>query len=58
VKQRVFWCILTGLVSIALLVGGGIASLQALTISVGLPFCVVLLLMCIGLVKGLFAEIR
>jgi len=31
VKQRVFWCILTGLVSIALLVGGGIASLQALT---------------------------
>jgi BCCT family betaine/carnitine transporter len=56
VKQRVFWCILTGLVAIALLVGGGIASLQALTISVGLPFCVVLLVMCVGLVKGLIAE--
>jgi len=56
VKQRVFWCILTGLVSIALLVGGGIASLQALTISVGLPFCIVLLVMCVGLVKGLIAE--
>ena len=56
VQQRVFWCILTGLVAIALLVGGGIASLQALTISVGLPFCVVLLVMCVGLVKGLIAE--
>jgi BCCT family betaine/carnitine transporter len=39
------------------LLGGGIASLQALTISVGLPFCVVLLVMCVGLVKGLFAEL-
>ena len=58
VIQRVFWCILTGLVAIALLLGGGIASLQALTISVGLPFCVVLLVMCVGLVKGLFAEQR
>jgi BCCT family betaine/carnitine transporter len=58
VKQRVFWCVLTGLVAIALLLGGGIASLQALTISVGLPFCVVLLVMCVGLVKGLFAEQR
>jgi len=56
VRQRVFWCVLTGLVSIALLVGGGIASLQALTISVGLPFCIVLLVMCVGLVKGLIAE--
>ena len=56
VRQRVFWCTLTGLVSIALLLGGGIASLQALTISVGLPFCAVLLIMCIGLVKGLYAE--
>jgi BCCT family betaine/carnitine transporter len=56
VKQRVFWCTLTGLVAIALLLGGGIASLQALTISIGLPFCAVLLLMCVGLVKGLIAE--
>ncbi len=58
VKQRVFWCTLTGLVAIALLLGGGIASLQALTISVGLPFCAVLLVMCVGMVKGLMAEQR
>ncbi len=53
VQQRVFWCLLAGLVAIALLVGGGMASLQALTISIGLPFGVVLLLMCVGLFKGL-----
>ncbi len=58
VRQRVFWCSLIGLVAIALLLGGGMASLQALTISVGLPFCAVLLIMCIGLIKGLRNEQR
>ncbi len=56
VQQRVFWCLLAGVVAAALMLGGGMASLQALTISVGLPFCVVLLFMCIGLVKGLLRE--
>jgi BCCT family betaine/carnitine transporter len=56
VQQRVFWCISTGLVSIALLLGGGMASLQALTTSVGLPFCFVLLLMCVSLMLGLMRE--
>jgi len=53
VLQRVFWCVLAGLVAIALLLGGGMSSLQALTISAGLPFAGVLLLMCAGLLKGL-----
>lgn len=56
VKQRVFWCMLAGIVAIALMLGGGMASLQALTISIGLPFGAVLLLMCVGLLKGLRAE--
>jgi BCCT family betaine/carnitine transporter len=56
VQQRVFWCLLAGMVAIALMLGGGMASLQALTISVGLPFGVVLLLMCVGLLKGLREE--
>ena len=56
VRQRIFWCLLAGAVSIALMLGGGMASLQALTISVGLPFGIVLLLMCFGLVKGLRKE--
>jgi BCCT family betaine/carnitine transporter len=53
VRQRVFWCVLAGIVAIALMLGGGMASMQALTISVGLPFGIVLLLMCFGLIKGL-----
>jgi len=57
VQQRVFWCVLVGLVAIVLLLGGGVASLQALTLSVGLPFCVVLLFMCVSLYMGLREEI-
>ncbi|MDX1500050.1 MAG: BCCT family transporter [Woeseiaceae bacterium] len=53
VVQRTFWCILAGLVAAALMLGGGMASLQALTISVGLPFCLVLIVMCIGIYRGL-----
>ena len=54
--QRVFWCLLSGLVAIALMLGGGMASLQALTISVGLPLTAILLIMCVGLVRGLRGE--
>ena len=57
VQQRVFWCLLAGFVAVALMLGGGMASLQALTISIGLPFGVVLLVMCVGLLKGLREEI-
>ncbi|MEO0575976.1 MAG: BCCT family transporter [Pseudomonadota bacterium] len=58
VQQRVFWCLLSGMVAIALLVGGGMASLQALTVSIGLPFGVVLLMMCVGLFKALREDHR
>lgn len=56
VQQRVFWCMLAGGVALTLMIGGGTASLQALTISVGLPFCLVLLVMCFGLFKGLMED--
>lgn len=56
VPQRVFWCIFEGLVAIALLLGGGLGALQAATISTGFPFCIVLLLMCYSLHKGLAHE--
>ena len=57
VQQRVFWCLLAGLAAMALMLGGGMASLQALTLAVGLPFAVVLLCMCAGLLKGLREEL-
>lgn len=56
VPQRVFWCVFEGAVAIVLLVGGGLASLQAMVISTGLPFTVVLLLMCYAIWRGLQAE--
>ncbi|MDE4303774.1 BCCT family transporter [Phaeobacter gallaeciensis] len=58
VPQRVFWCVFEGAVAIALLIGGGLASLQAMVISTGLPFTVVLLLMCWAIWRGLIAETR
>jgi BCCT family betaine/carnitine transporter len=57
VAQRVFWCVLAGMVAIALLLGGGMASLQSMTISIGLPFGLVLVLMCVGLYRGLREEL-
>ena len=43
---------------LVLLIGGGLGALQAMVISTGLPFTVVLLLMCWAIWKGLAAEKR
>ncbi|MGY3439135.1 MULTISPECIES: BCCT family transporter [unclassified Marinovum] len=56
--QRVFWCTFEGLVAIALLIGGGLGALQAMVISTGLPFTVILLLICVAIIKGLRSEPR
>ena len=56
VPQRVFWCTFEGLVAIVLLIGGGLSSLQAMVISTGLPFTLVLLVMCWAIFRGLQAE--
>ena len=41
--QRVFWCTAEGFVAIALLLGGGLRSLQAATLVSGLPFAFILI---------------
>lgn len=56
--QRVFWCTFEGLVAIALILGGGLVSLQAMAVSTGFPFTLVLLMSCVALVKGLASEPR
>lgn len=59
VPQRVFWCVFEGAVAIVLLLSaGGLKSLQSMVISTGLPFTVVLLLMCVAIGKGLASEPR
>ncbi len=56
VAQRVFWCTFEGLVAIVLLLVGGseaIGALQAMAVSTGLPFTLILLGMCVSLFIGL-----
>ncbi|WP_020680003.1 BCCT family transporter [Marinobacterium rhizophilum] len=59
--QRLFWASLVGIIAAVLLVGGGseaLTALQAAAITTGLPFTLVLLLMCLSLYKGLKSEGR
>ena len=58
IPQRAFWAILQGVVAISLLLGGGLVALQAMAVSTGLPFTVVLLVGCVAIVKGLMSEPR
>jgi len=58
VPQRVFWAVFEGLVAIALMLGGGLASLQAAAVATGFPFAIVLVVMCFSLWRGLAAESR
>ena len=58
VSQRVFWCIIEGLVAIALLLGGGLKSLQAASLATGFPFAIVLLGMAVCVWMGLREESR
>ena len=59
VPQRIFWASIEGAIAAALLWIGGTEAIQALqagAISTGLPFTIVLLLMCVSLVMGLRTE--
>ena len=59
IPQRILWATLEGLIAGALLYGGGSEALKALqagAITTGLPFMVVILMMCVSLYKGLKHE--
>ncbi len=61
VPQRIFWATMEGLIAGALLFGGGadaLGALQAAAITVGLPFTLVLLAMCVTLLMGLNHELK
>ncbi len=58
VPQRVFWACFEGLVAIALILGGGLVALQAMAVSTGLPFTLVLLASTLAIIKGLMSEPR
>ncbi|WP_158857167.1 BCCT family transporter [Lunatibacter salilacus] len=56
VGQRVFWATTEGAVAAVLLIGGGLTALQTAAIITGLPFLVILVIMCYSLHKGLRKE--
>jgi choline/glycine/proline betaine transport protein len=53
---RIFWAVATGLLTLAMLIVGGITALQYATIIMGLPFAFVMVLVMFGLYKALRVE--
>ena len=56
VSQRVLWCLFEGAIAIVLLWSGGLVALQAASVATGLPFALILLLMCVAIFIGLKKE--
>ena len=52
--QQVFWCTIEGLIAIALLLGGGLHSLQTASLAAGFPFALVVL----GMAGCVWMELR
>ncbi|MDO5701002.1 MAG: choline BCCT transporter BetT [Bowdeniella nasicola] len=56
--SRIFWAVTTGVLTIAMLVVGGIPTLQMATVIIGLPFSIVLVFSMVGLWRSLGDERR
>jgi choline/carnitine/betaine transport len=54
---RLFWGILEGTLAAVLLAAGGLVALKTGSITLGLPFCVVIILMCVSLHRGLSRDL-
>jgi choline/glycine/proline betaine transport protein len=56
VWQRIFWAVSAGVVAAVLLVAGGLKGLQTAALVSALPFAVVMLFICYGLLRALQTE--
>lgn len=56
VWHRIFWALLVGAIAIALLIAGGLAALQAATLASALPFTIVMILMCWGMLRAMHLD--
>lgn len=56
--QRVFWAVLEGCIAGVLLVAGagGLAALQTAAVTTALPFSIIMLLICYGLIRAVYAD--
>ncbi len=57
VWQRIFWSVTEGVIAAVLLLAGGLSALQTATIASALPFTIIMLLMCWGMIRALRLEI-
>jgi len=51
--QKIFWASMEGLVAAILLIGGGLTALQTASIISGLPFAIIIVIMCLSFYKAL-----
>ncbi|WP_176460854.1 BCCT family transporter [Janthinobacterium sp. PC23-8] len=58
VWQRIFWAICAGVVAAVLLLAGGLKALQTAALASALPFAVVMLFICYGLLRALQTETK
>lgn len=56
VWQRIFWAICAGVVAAVLLLAGGLQALQTAALASALPFSIVMLFICYGLLRALQTE--
>lgn len=54
-RQKTIWLFAVGGIGVVLLLSGGLNSLQAGAIATGLPLSLILLVMCVGTLRGLLA---
>jgi len=55
--QRIYWCVLLGVTATLLLLAGGLGALQAATLIAALPFCFIMLMLALGLVRQTNADL-
>ncbi len=58
VWQRIFWAVSAGVVAAVLLVAGGLQGLQTAAIASALPFTIVMIFICYGLLRALQLEAK
>ncbi|MBB3472041.1 BCCT family transporter [Sphingomonas sp. BK345] len=55
--QRIYWCVLLGVTAALLLLAGGLGALQAATLLAALPFCFIMLMLAVGLIRQTNADL-
>ena len=56
--KKVFWGILIALIAFALILSGGVATIQTVSIVIAFPYLFILLSLCVTLVKEFVKERR